>query len=117
MASPWTYTIEQGEGPFGPGTFWITEERPVVDLNGPKVQKVRYPACQAHCDARVLHAPGTCEYCDAYPALQEWRQEYRMLFTGEEPRPLWRMCPAQEARGLDSLNGWSGNVAHPASGA
>lgn len=48
-----------------------------------------------HCNAEVLHAPGTCRYCDAYPDRQKARQASNTPFT-----------PAE-------ANGWGGNVAVP----
>jgi hypothetical protein len=35
-----------------------------------------------HCDQRVLHAPGSCQYCDAYPKYQELRVAWGINFTG-----------------------------------
>lgn len=46
-----------------------------------------------HCNSEVLHAPGTCYYCDMYPDRQEMRIASNTPFT-----------PAE-------ANGWYGNVA------
>jgi hypothetical protein len=46
-----------------------------------------------HCNTEVLHAPGTCVYCDLYPDRQAQRQASNTPFT-----------PAES-------NGWYGNVA------
>jgi hypothetical protein len=48
-----------------------------------------------HCNAEVLHAPGTCQYCDMFPDRQAARQASHTPFT-----------PAE-------ANGWGGNVAQP----
>lgn len=48
-----------------------------------------------HCNAEVLHAPGTCQYCDAYPDRQAAHAQSGTPFT-----------PAE-------ANGWHGNVAQP----
>lgn len=61
-----------------------------------------------HCDQRVLHAPGFCEYCDLYPAEQQSRFDGNINFTGEnDPQKL--ACPSQAARPLDVINKWPGN--------
>lgn len=49
-----------------------------------------------HCNPEVLHAPGTCQFCDLYPERQAMRAASRTAFT-----------PAE-------ANGWMGNVAQPA---
>lgn len=46
-----------------------------------------------HCNSDVLHAPGVCHYCDAYPERQALRSAGGTPFTPPES------------------NGWSGNVA------
>lgn len=67
-----------------------------------------------HCDARILHAPGVCEYCDEKPEWQQLRTVWGICFSGENPtdsQPI--ACPADLAvmfgqRG--DYNGWNGNV-------
>jgi hypothetical protein len=46
-----------------------------------------------HCNTTVIHAPGTCFYCDMHPKMQKGRE------ASGEP-----FSPAE-------ANGWSGNVA------
>jgi len=80
-----------------------------------------------HCDPRVLHAPGECEYCDHYPEWQQERVENKVLFTND-PRnaelvdaflKVGRLegefvpCPGMLARG-DAIKIWGGNRAKPA---
>lgn len=48
-----------------------------------------------HCNTEVLHAPGTCAYCDEFPDRQAQRVASNTPFT-----------PAE-------ANGWYGNVAQP----
>lgn len=67
---------------------------------------------QAHCDSRVLHAPGVCEYCDHHPEAQQRRIDLGVNFTSDTPDPNLLPCPAMEARGWQSLNGWGGNQPH-----
>lgn len=65
-----------------------------------------------HCDARVLHAPGKCEYCDLHPDWQELRKVWNVNFTGQHFEGK-TVCPAEYERGMESLNGWHGNVPLP----
>jgi hypothetical protein len=62
-----------------------------------------------HCDARILHAPGHCEYCDIHPEWQKLRIVWGVAFTGFEPDAGELPDPATNARGLDHLNQWGGN--------
>lgn len=63
-----------------------------------------------HCDPKVLHAPGKCEYCDEYPAMQEERKLDGVNFTGEYNSAL-KPCPAEAERPLAVIDKWSGNKA------
>lgn len=66
----------------------------------------------AHCDSRVVHGPGECEYCDHYPDLQAQRILDGVAFTGHLPKPGQRPCPADEARPPGSPSDharWGGN--------
>src|SRR5271165_4500662 len=71
------------------------------------VQEQIYP----HCDARILHAPGECQYCDMKPDWQILRQRWSIAFTGYTPEGTELPCPADYARG-DTHKNWNGNVAH-----
>lgn len=72
-----------------------------------------------HCDARILHAPGECEYCDMHADWQELRQTWGIAFTGHVPvtpsdQPWLKQlpCPADFNRPPDSSSDhrrWSGN--------
>ena len=66
-----------------------------------------------HCDSRILHAPGECEYCDHNPVWQELRAAWGIAFTGYEPDGTELPDPATHARGAKSVNSWIGNVPHP----
>lgn len=64
-----------------------------------------------HCDARVLHHPfDKCVDCNHYPALQLERFDKKIAFTGRWREGL-ELCPAEQARPLDVINRWGGNVA------
>ena len=65
------------------------------------IDGIDYPIPSPHCDPQVLHAPGVCRYCDAYPKWQTKRTVAKMLFTGELPREGWQPCAAEKARGMD----------------
>lgn len=71
-----------------------------------------------HCDQRILHAPGECEYCDNHQEWQELRVAWGIAFTGYEPDTEKKELPdpATHARGSKSLNAWGGNVVRPIKG-
>ena len=73
----------------------------------PKCNHPQFP----HCDQRVLHAPGECDYCDKHPDWQFLRIAWGIAFTGYEPDITKKELPdpATEARGLSKLNAWGGN--------
>lgn len=62
-----------------------------------------------HCDQRVLHKPGTCQFCDAYPDRQELRKDWKIAFTGETPKDGELPCPSDAARGRGGAHVWGGN--------
>jgi hypothetical protein len=45
-----------------------------------------------HCDQRVLHAPGECEFCDGNPDWQALREAWGISFTGHAPRGILPTC-------------------------
>jgi hypothetical protein len=55
---------------------------------------MQYP----HCDSRILHAPGECEFCDLHPKWQELRGGWGVAFTGHAPQGDEMACPADRAR-------------------
>ena len=63
-----------------------------------------------HCDQRVLHAPGACEYCDKCPEWQDARRMWGINFTGEHYAALLP-CPAEIERSEHHINLWYGNRA------
>jgi hypothetical protein len=70
-------------------------------------------ATMPHCDSRVLHAPGECEYCDGWPQAQQYRQITRIAFTGHDPQPGELPCPSTLTRSLTDIEHWPGNRAKP----
>ncbi len=62
-----------------------------------------------HCDPRVLHAPGLCEFCDMHPEWQELRKTWGVAFTGDRSNPKAELCPAEKARPLETIEAWPGN--------
>jgi len=45
-----------------------------------------------HCDPRILHAPGECEFCDDRPEWQQLRTGWGIAFTGRQPKGLEPFC-------------------------
>lgn len=65
-----------------------------------------------HCDSRVLHHPfDKCQFCNMYPVRQLERFDNKIAFTGRWREGL-ELCPAEQARSLDIINRWGGNVAY-----
>jgi hypothetical protein len=65
-----------------------------------------------HCDDKVLHAPGKCKYCDAFPTAQANRITDNINFTGEGD-PNKKQCPAEVRRSAATIHRWYGNVPVP----
>lgn len=59
-----------------------------------------------HCDQRILHAPGECEYCDGRPDWQAVRQAWGIAFTGHAPRGLLPECGAKGSYGYYGDREW-----------
>ena len=79
----------------------------------PKIDSVKpYIGQFPHCDQRILHAPGDCEYCDKHPDWQALRVAWGICFTGWRPDGDELPCPADYARG-DNHTKWGGNIAKP----
>jgi hypothetical protein len=77
-----------------------------------KEEALTRDVCGPHCDAYVLHKPGVCSVCDEFPVLQTHRLEHHIAFTGEEPQPDWRPCPATLFREAETIHRWHGNRPH-----
>jgi hypothetical protein len=72
-----------------------------------------------HCDSRILHAPGECEFCDDCAEWQELRKAWRIAFTGHAPEEGMLPCPADAARPPGSPGDhrrWGGNKPTSATG-
>lgn len=88
----------------------------VVALFGKTDIEVEAPAPAVkfpHCDSKVLHAPGKCEFCDKYPEAQ--RMLDKINFTGESD-PDKTPCPSTLRRPLETINQWPGNRPCPPEG-
>lgn len=69
-------------------------------------------AAMPHCDQRVLHAPGDCQYCDEYPDWQAAREAWGINFTGKREEGKLP-CPSEGARSLETTERWAGNRPAP----
>lgn len=77
------------------------------------------PASFPHCDQRILHAPGECEYCDLHADWQELRSSWGVAFTGHTPGDREVPCPADALRPPGSASDhrrWGGNKPTSADG-
>ena len=61
-----------------------------------------------HCDADILHAPGACDACDAYPDHQRARERDNVNFTGQHDGDKI-MCPSEARRFLADIEQWPRN--------
>ncbi len=61
-----------------------------------------------HCDASILHPPGSCTYCDLHPEWQELRQIWGINFTGQSD-PKKAPCPSERIRTVAQAHQWAGN--------
>lgn len=80
----------------------------LAHLTSSEARLVKGEICGPHCDARVLHAPGTCSMCDEFPLLQRAREIWGIAFTGEEPGDRLP-CPAETQRSASRIHEWPGN--------
>jgi hypothetical protein len=62
-----------------------------------------------HCDPRVLHAPGECNYCDKHGEWQALRIAWGVTFTGYEPDIGEVPDPATLNRPVKTIEKWPGN--------
>jgi hypothetical protein len=63
-----------------------------------------------HCDARVVHRPESCFYCDTYASgLQALREVQFVNYTGEYD-PNKAPCPVEHTRTAKSAHQWPGNA-------
>jgi len=62
-----------------------------------------------HCDPRILHAPGECQFCDE-SGLQEIRKTWGINFTNHDDGDRLP-CPADVYRDPKLRDRWHGNRA------
>lgn len=72
----------------------------------------RKRAFAPHCDQSILHAPGTCQYCDHYPDWQQYRETALINFSNTND-PHKAPCPSVHFRQAETRDRWGGNVAKP----
>ena len=69
-------------------------------------------ATAPHCDSRILHMPGSCQFCDLHPEYHTARKMWGINFTGqydEDKLP----CPSEVDRVLEDIEQWGPNRASP----
>jgi len=79
-----------------------------------------------HCDQRVLHQKGECQYCDCHPEWQELREAWGIAYTGHSNDVVKYTdfhgnhlektlipCPSEWERSLETINKWAGNRVKP----
>lgn len=77
---------------------------------------MQYP----HCEARILHAPGECKYCDQHSDWQQLRVTWGIAFSGHEPteeQPIADPADLAVMKGeRGDYNQWHGNRAYYSDG-
>lgn len=76
------------------------------DYEQPDVDGSKMP--MAHCDQKILHAPGKCQFCDHYPEAQRLRDWWGINFTNEHD-PGKAPCPSTHSRPDEVRDLWPGN--------
>jgi hypothetical protein len=61
-----------------------------------------------HCEATILHPPGTCDVCDQHPDWQQLRNLWGINFTGENDEHKIP-CPSTRRRPLAAVHAWVNN--------
>ncbi len=103
--------------------IWKSKQGPTpFDTRGLEVEEIEFeyqPPIEggfrmprAHCDNLILHAPGSCQYCDHYPDAQALRDWWQINFTGRHD-PARLPCPSTLRRTDEIRDRWGGNVALP----
>jgi hypothetical protein len=81
-----------------------------TDVMGTETKSLQFP----HCDALVLHRPGTCEYCDRHPDWQQMRSRQGIAFSNDSDEHVrWHNlipCPSTVRRPAEARDRWPGNV-------
>lgn len=62
-----------------------------------------------HCDAKILHSPGVCVYCDEHPDWQAYRLAAGVNFSDTDD-PQLAPCPSTHFRSGEIRDRWYGNV-------
>lgn len=70
-----------------------------------------------HCDALILHSPGTCQYCDRHPDWQALRSAQGIAFSDTSDDVIRDHnlipCPSTVRRTRDLRDRWPGNTPRP----
>jgi hypothetical protein len=62
-----------------------------------------------HCDSDILHALGSCIYCDGRTELHKAREVLRINYTGQHDKDKL-LCPAEVGRSTEKMELWYGNI-------
>lgn len=90
----------------GPDGLALTET-----MDDPIILGTASTAPYPHCDDLILHAPGECQYCDAYPSAQLTRVNAGINFTNHDDKDL-EPCPSLSRRNAVDRDAWVGNRAY-----
>lgn len=88
------------------GRRWekVPERAPLVDTG-----LITFP----HCDALILHKPGTCEVCDMRPDWQALRSAQGIAYSDSSEAEIAHLgltpCPSTYRRSAELRDRWGGN--------
>lgn len=103
------FVLLEGWAAFGQAKAGALEGNTLTCAPGLTIQSVT-TGTFPHCDSRVLHAPGECQFCDMYPLAQAQRRDAGLNFTGHHEAGK-ATCPSELARPLEVIERWPGNRA------
>ena len=88
----------------------MTQHSKTTDYTDVMGTMVQFP----HCDALILHHPGTCVYCDRHPDWQSLRSAQGIAFSNDTPEFVKTNnllpCPSEQRRTAEQRDQWFGNV-------
>lgn len=95
-------------GPTVPRSVEQVEVSDCTDVTG---TSITFP----HCDALILHSPGSCAYCDRRPDWQQLRSAQGIAFSdmsnADRTEHGLLPCPSTARRPADVRDQWPGNTA------
>jgi hypothetical protein len=104
------FRTKPGRSPYEPHTVKVEE----VEVGGDYTDRLGTAIKFPHCDALILHSPGTCQFCDLHPDWQALRSAQGIAFSDDTDEIVQRHslvpCPSTYRRSAEIRDRWHGNV-------